>query len=161
MNNQNKKDDPGLIKGVTTAYVILILHVILIAVVGLLVVFFRGIINYMLWIFIGFAILMITSGYYLYRRSKRQAKELNETLKSPAFNGRSVEVNLLGGLASFRIGQSTQPQALDTNRAEAPLQLESPETTRIRKLSELAKLYENEMISVEEFDTLKSRIINE
>jgi len=72
-----------------------------------------------------------------------------------------VEVNLLGGLASFRIGQSTQLPALSTNRAEAPLQLESPETTRIRKLSELAKLYENEMISMEEFDTLKSRIINE
>jgi len=71
MNNQNKKDDPGLIKGVATAYVILILHVILVAAVGLLVVFFRGVINYMLWIFIGFVIIMIASGYYLYRRSKR------------------------------------------------------------------------------------------
>lgn len=161
MKNQENKDDQGLFKGVTTAYVILILHVVLIAAVGMLVVFFSGIINYMLWIFIGFLVVIIASGYYFYRRLKRQGQQLNDTLNSPIFNGRSVEVNFLGGLASFRIGGSAQPPALDTNQIEPPRQLEGPETMRIRKLSELVKLYENEMISVEEFNALKSRIIIE
>ncbi len=161
MNNKEKKSDQGLFKGVATAYVILILHVVLIAAVGLLVVFFSGIINYMLFIFLGAVIVIIASGYYFYRRLKRQGQQLSDTLNSPTFSGRSVEVNLLGGLASFRLGESVQPSLLEHNQIDPPRQLEDPEAKRIRKLSELVKLYENEMISTEEFNTLKGRIIDE
>ena len=161
MNNKEKKDDQGLFKGVATAYVILILHVVLIAAVGLIVVFFSGIINYMLFIFLGAIIVIIASGYYFYRRLKRQGQQLSDTLSSPVFSGRSVEVNLLGGLASFRLGESVQPPLLEHNQIDLPKQLEDPEAIRIRKLSELVKLYESEMISMEEFNTLKGRIINE
>ena len=160
MNNKEKKGNQGLFKGVATAYIILILHVVLIAAVGLLVVFFSGIINYMLFIFLGATIVLIASGYYFYRRLKRQGQQLGDTLNSPVFSGRSVEVNLLGGLASFRLGESVQPKLTGTSQIDLPKKLEDPETMRIRKLSELVKLYENEMISSEEFNTLKSRIIN-
>jgi len=165
MKNPKTKDNQGLFKGVATAYVILILHVVLIAAVGLLVVFFNGIVNHMLFVFIGAIIIITASGYIFYRRLKRQGQQLGDTLNSPIFNGRSVEVSLLGGLASFRLGESASPPLIENNRVdvhqiEPPRQLEDPETIQIRKLSELAKLYESEMISTEEFNTIKSRIMN-
>jgi hypothetical protein len=161
MKKHEARETQGLYKGVATAYLILILHVLLIAAMGLLVVFFGGIINYMLWIFLGFAVVIVASGYYFYRRMKRQGKQLKDILNSPAFNGRSVEISFLGGLASFRIGGNPQQPALNTDHIESARQLEDPESIRIRKLSELVKLYENELISAEEFNTLKSRIIND
>ena len=160
MKKRENRETDGLYKGVATAYLILILHVLLIAFMGLLVVFFGGIVSYMLWIFLGFAVVIVASGYYFYRRMKRQGKELKDIVNSPAFNGRSVEISFLGGLASFRIGGNDQRPALNTDHIESARQLEDPESMRIRKLSELVKLYENELISTEEFNTLKSRIIN-
>ena len=161
MKKNEDRETKVLYKGVAAAYLILILHVLLIAAMGLLVVFFGGIINYMLWIFLGFSVVIVASGYYIYRRMKRQGKQLKDTLNSPAFNGRSVEISFLGGLASFRIGGNAQQPALNTDHIESARQLEDPENMRIRQLSELVKLYENELISVEEFNTLKSRIIDE
>jgi len=160
MKKRENRETDGLYKGVATAYLILILHVLLIAVMGLLVVFFGGIVSYMLWIFLGFAVVIVTSGYYFYRRMKRQGKELKDIVNSPAFNGRAVEISFLGGLASFRLGGDDQQPLLNTDHIESARQLEDPESMRIRKLSELVKLYEHELISVEEFNTLKSRIIN-
>ncbi len=160
MKTRKDRSDQGLFKGVATAYVILILHVILIAAVGLLVVFFSGILNYMLFILIGFAVLIIASGYYFFRRLKRRGREINEALHSPMFNGRSVEVSFLGGMASLRLGDNTQPPVLDSHRPAAPPLLEDPAAMHIRKISELAELYENNLISTEEFETLKRRIIN-
>ena len=46
-----KKESPSIVKGVMTAYLILLLHLSLIAGVGLLVIFFSGVVNYMAWIF--------------------------------------------------------------------------------------------------------------
>lgn len=150
----------GLFKGVSLAYLILILHVLLIAAVGLLVIFFRGVVNYMLWIFLGFILMILVSGYLFYRRMKHRGRQLQDTLKTPAFDGRAVEISLLGGLASFRIGESKSPPALTLEGTESIPQLEDAESMRLRKLSELAKLYENGLISDEEFNTIKNRIMD-
>lgn len=160
MKNQPNKETQGIYKGVITAYLILLLHVLLIVALGLMVIFFGGIVSYMSWIFLGFSAAVVVSGYYFYRRMKRRGKQFRDIVNSPAFNGRSVEISLLGGLASFRVGGNDQRPMLNTDHVDSARQLEDPESMRIRKLSELVKLYEHELISTEEFNTLKSRIIN-
>ena len=86
------------------AYMVLVLHLLLIAGLGLLVLFFRGVMQYMIWIFLGGAAAIIVSGYHFYIRMKQEGKNLREMMYSPLFHGRAVEVSILGGMATFKIG---------------------------------------------------------
>jgi hypothetical protein len=152
---KSNNEGPGLFKGVMLAYTVLVLHVGLIAAMGLLVLFFRGIIQYMLWIFlIGTAALSI-SGYLFYRRMKQEGRTLTQMLKSPLFGGRSVEVSILGGMASLKLGQSPQPPALTTNTVDASRQLEDPEALRTREQETLLRLLEKNLITPEEYRRAK------
>jgi BMFP domain-containing protein YqiC len=79
-------------------------------------------------------------------------------LRSPLFAGRSVEVSFMGGFASIKLNQ--QGDHLTAVEApSAPLQLEDPETQRIRQLTELARLLEKDLISREEYDTAKQQLL--
>lgn len=150
----------GLVKSVLLAYLILALHVLLIAGLGLLVLFFRGFVQYMLWIFLAGAVIILYSGYRFWRRMKTEGKTLGEMLANPAFRGRAVEVSLLGGLASFKLGAPGGPRALTDDGAPPPRQLEDPETARIRELNELARLLEKELITREEYNLAKQRLLH-
>ncbi len=155
-----RKDKEGLVKSVLLAYMILALHVVLIAGLGLMVLFFRGFVQYMLWIFLGGVALIGYSGYRFWRRMKAEGKTLKEMLNSPAFRGRSVEVSLLGGIASLKIGT---PEGYRTpmigDDATPPPLLEDPESARIRGLSELARLLEKNLITRQEYDEAKQRLM--
>jgi hypothetical protein len=151
------KESNGVINGVFTAYSILLLHVLLIAALGVLVLFFRGVITYMLWIFLGGAAILLGSAYYFYRKMKREGKQIKEILKSPAFSGREVEVSLLGGLASVRLGKSGGAPAIEDRSRGVP-QLEDPDAVRLRELTELVRLLENDLITLEEYKLAKSRL---
>jgi len=154
-----KKENEGSpFKGVMLAYLILVLHVVLFAGVVFIVVFFRGIINYMLWIFIGGCLIIIAVIYYIYRRMKEEGKTLKETLSSPMFSGRPVEVNIMGGLASFKMGRPGNAPALDINQSKQFLQIEDPTTMRIKELTNLARLLEDKMITQEEYNKAKQQI---
>jgi hypothetical protein len=155
----DKKDSPNLFKSVLLAYSVLILHVVLIAALGVLVLFFRGVVNYMLWIFmIGTAVILVSS-YLFYRRMKREGKTLREMLKTPVFNGRPVEVSVLGGLASFRIGGQPGAPLLGSDLPEVTHQLEDPDTVHLRELLELARMFENNLITLEEFNQAKKKLL--
>lgn len=157
---RQKKESDGVLKSVLMAYLVLALHVLVIAMICILVIFFRGIVNYMLWIFLGFTLLILGSGYYFYRRMRAEGKNLREMMHSPLFAGRSVEVSFLGGFASIKLnqhGDHLQP-ALE-GPSDRPLQLEDPETMRIRQLTELARLLEKDLISREEYDTAKQQLL--
>ena len=146
-------------KSVLMAYFILVLHVLLIAGLVVLVIFFRGIINYMLWIFIGGAVVILASGYHFYKRMQRDGKTLGEILSSPRLSGRTVEVSVLGGLASFKIGKSDNIPALTSeSTGQHQPQLEDPETIRLRELTELVRLLENNMITLDEYNKAKKQI---
>ena len=149
----------GLFKGVFMAYSILLLHVVLLAGLGCLVLFFRGIIQYMLWIFLGGTALVTYSGYRVYKRMHDERKNLGELLSLPMFTGRSVEVNLMGGLASLKVGNrdncDTKPYTYNPSR-----QLEDPATSRIRELRELARLFENKLITLDEYNRTKEQLLN-
>jgi len=154
----NTKQNDGVFKSVMIAYSILVLHVLLIAGLGLLVLFFRGVIQYMIWIFLGGSAAIIVSAYRFYNRMKQEGRTLREMVNSPLFHGRSVEVSILGGMASFKIGKNSNPLALpDINRKTSNL-LEDPASARIRELSELVRLLENELITLEEFNSVKRQL---
>ncbi len=159
---QKQKEGNGLFQGVFAAYSILLLHVLLLAILGCIVLFFRGFVHYMLWIFLGGSALITYSGYRVYRGVRNEEKNLRELLSLPMFRGRSVEVNLLGGMASLKVNDNNDaaipvPYA---SKPEAPRQLENPTSVRIRELRELAHLFENKLITLDEYNRTKEQLFN-
>ncbi len=160
MKSKIPKKNEGLFSSILMAYTILVLHVILLAGLGLLVVFFGGVVQNMVWIFIGGMAIIALSAYLFYRRLRREGRSLREALRSPMFQGRSVEISLLGGMASFRLGapdSSRQPLQVDGN--SQPLRLEDPEAAKIRDIAALAQLLEKNLITLEEFDAAKEKLL--
>ena len=148
----------GIFKGVAAAYMILILHALFIALVGCLVLFFRGMVNYMLWIFLAGTALITFSGYRVYKRMKQERRNLSELLQLPHLNGNSIEVSFLGGVASVKV-ENPASRALPAGGAEIPLQIEASGPSRVHELTELARLFENDLITREEYEISKKHII--
>lgn len=148
----------GIFKGVAAAYMILILHALFIALVGCLVLFFRGMVNYMLWIFLAGTALITFSGYRVYKRMKQERRNLSELLQLPHLNGNSIEVSFLGGVASVKV-ENPASRALPAGGAGIPLQIEASGPSRVHELTELARLFENDLITREEYEISKKHII--
>ncbi len=156
---KKKKESDGSLKSVMMAYLVLLLHLSIIGLIGLLVLFFRGIVQYMFWIFLGGSTILAVLVWTFYRRMRREGKNLNEMLRSSPFHGRSVEVSLLGGLASIKIGRSADAPMLDTGVLPPRRRLEDPGTQRVLDLAELARLLENKMITPEEYELAKQQLL--
>lgn len=159
-----KKEGDGLIKSVMLAYFILALHVLLIAGMAILVLFFRGVVNYMLWIFLGGMALVGFSLLYFFRRMRAEGRSLREMLRNPIFSGRSVEVSLLGGMATVKLGQPSPRLPAIGHDADVDIpRLEDPEASynrEVSELAELARLLEKDLITVDEFNRAKRRLLN-
>jgi len=157
----DRQGGEGLFKSVMAAYLVLVLHVLLVIGLGLVVIFFSGIVQYMLWIFLAGAVAILASFFYFYRRMKAEGRSLREMMRSPMFNGRPVEISLLGGLASFKVGGSVDgPLELGTDTHNPSLQLEDPEAARLREIKELASLLKDDLITREEYEKAKQHIFN-
>jgi predicted membrane metal-binding protein len=156
MKLNKKKENEGLVKSVLMAYLVLLLHVLLVACLALLILFFRGIVNYLIWIFLGGTLIILFSAWRFYRRMKAEGKTLQEILKNPIFEGREVEISLLGGLASLKVGKPDHLFLEDFSSQNK--QLEDPETIRLRELNELVRLFENNLITLEEYNQAKKQI---
>jgi len=158
MFRRQNDDSHGMLKSVMMAYAVLVLHVLLIAGLGLLVLFFRGITQYMLWIFLAGAGGVAVSGYLFYRRMKAERRTLQEMLQSPTFGGRAVEVSFLGGLASFRLGPRSTLRELP-GRSDEPLMLEDQEALRNKELETLLRLLDKNLISLEDYQKAKRDLL--
>ena len=158
-----KKDGGELFRGIFLAHLILFFHLLFIAGLGLVVIFFRGISQYMLWILLGAAMILLASGFFCYRHIKTRGKQtLKDIEESAIFKNRSFEVRLLGGMASLRFGRPDSPRAIENAAAEPHgprYQLEDPETLQIRKLTALADMLEKNLITPEEFSRAKQKIL--
>lgn len=158
MKENSIKENNGVIKSVFIAYFILLLHVLLLAGLGVLILFFRGIVNYMIWVFLIGTGIIIFSAYRFYKKMKREGKTLKEMMNSPLFRGREVEISLLGGLASLKVGK---PRHLLLENYHGDIkQLEDPETLRLQELNELVRLFEKNLITLEEYNQAKKQIFN-
>jgi hypothetical protein len=159
MKRKKNNEKEGLFKGVFLAYAILILHVILIAGLGLLVFFFSGMVHYMGWILLAGIVIFAGSAYYFYRRMKEEGKNLKEMIKMPLLNGRSVEVSVMGGLASFKIGKPDGESLQGIEGAHPYPLLEDQATVHIRELKELVRLLEGGLITRDEYDKAKEQLL--
>ena len=160
MANENKNQGENLFKAVILTLIILFLHVLIIAGLVLMVIFFRGVTQYMLWVFLGATGLFMASGLFIYRRIKSKGKKMFHDIEnSSLFQGRSFEVSFLRGLASLKFGQPDDLKAIENPSSEEKFQLEDPETVRIRELTELARMYEKNLITSEEYNRAKNQIL--
>jgi len=160
--NIRKKDKDGLFKNIFVAYFILLLHVFLLAGIGLTVVLFKGVYHYLPWIMAGIAILVLTIAWFIYYRMRETSSSLSQVLGTPEFHDRAVEIRLLGGLASFEIkakAQSLLPNHTSRSPYAEDLLIESAGDRAERKLLELNGLYEKDLITKEEFEKARQNII--
>ena len=156
---KQKPEDGNVVKSIFLAYFILIFHVVLLAVLGLLVLLFSGILNYLIWILLIFGGALAMSGYLLVRYLRRQSGSLAKILSSPEFAGRNVEVNLMGGFASVKISGS-DPDTTPRLTVDEPLRrLEDPEAVACRELEQLANLLEKDLITREEYLRAKQKLL--
>jgi hypothetical protein len=160
-NKPANKEGDGLFKSVMLAYIVLVLHVLLMLSLGLPIIFFRGVIQYMLWVFLFGMVAVVASGVYFYRRMKAEGKTLKQTLSSSMFAGRPVEVSLLGGIASLRVGMPGPANGLETRQADPRHQLEDFKTIQLRELTQLARLLEDDLLTRDEYDEAKKNLFKQ
>jgi len=157
-----KVDNSGaeLFKGVLLAHVIIGLHVGVIALIGLLVIFFGGIARYWGWILLGGLTAAGLFGVFLYHKVKSRGRDIYRDIRSaPVMPGGTLEVSLLGGLASVKFSKPADAPALPP-AAALPALLEDSATLRIRELGNLARMYEKNLITREEFERAKAAMFN-
>ncbi len=160
-----EKGEGGLFQGIFASYLILILHALLMLLLGLLVVFFRGVVEYMVWIVLGGLVLIVGSGYLFYRRLKNRSGNIGTILNDPAFRDRPLEISFLGGLASVRLGNpghpGEAPRAIEGNVVEGSPRLEDPEALRRRELARLVLMLDKGLIDQDEYDKLKKNLLKD
>lgn len=151
-----KDKDSSLTGGIFLAYSIIILHALIVAFLFMLIIFFQGIIHYMMWIVIGGIGLTFISGWYFFRRLKKNSQKLKDILNDPAFSGRTLEIAFLGGSAVLKVSpQLEQPIALGY---EPTIALPHPDDVNKKSMDDLKRftdLLEKKLITEEEFIRLK------
>ena len=160
---KKNKEISSIANSLVVASSILIFHVILLAGLGILVFLFSGIVNYFFWIFLGGAAIISGSLYLFYRHMKKQGGAAFIKLMSlPEIKGKNVEINLLGGLASFKVTDDVKETslAIENKTDPAHLMLEDPDSKRFRDISALASMLEKDLITREEYNHLKKSLMN-
>jgi hypothetical protein len=161
MNFKNRDKD-GLFRNIFIAYFILLLHVLLLAGIGVSVILFRGVYHYLPWIMGGIGILVLSIAWIFYRRMNTSSADIKEILTMPEFRDRTVEMKFLGGLASFKISANENQQMrighnLPSHSGNAFIEDKIRQTEN--KILELTTLFEKELITTEEFKKAKQNIL--
>ena len=158
-----KKESGALVRGILLAHLILFLHLLFIVGLGIVIIFFRGVSQYTLWIFLGVSAVIIASGYFCYRFIKTSGKQtLKDIAETAIFKDRNVEVRFLGGIASLKLDQPKSSAAIENTTAETfdpRHQLEDPDAVRIRELDRLARMLEKDLITRDEFVLAKQKLL--
>lgn len=158
-----EEQNRSMFSSVVFIALILLFHVVLI--VGLIssVILFKGIYDLRWWILGAGLLLIAVSCYFFYRRAKAGKRRLRDIMNDPAFHNRSVEISLMGGLATLRVGHQDnhqqQPRILDVSPNGDIKQLPAPSSHQIAELSELNRMLEQGLITREEFLRLKQDIL--
>ncbi len=157
-----EEQNRSMFSSVVVIALILLFHVVLI--VGLIssVILFKGIYDLRWWI-LGVGLLLIsTSCWLFYRRAKAGKQRLRDILNDPAFQNRNVEISLMGGMATLRVGHQDshqQPRLITIDSDSEIKQLPPPSSHQIGELTELNRMLEQGLITKEEFLRLKQDIL--
>ncbi|MCP3876007.1 MAG: SHOCT domain-containing protein [Desulfobacteraceae bacterium] len=160
--NFKDKDKDGLFRSIFIAYFILLLHVVLLAGIGLTIILFNGVYHYLPWIMGCIGILVLSIAWVFYKRIRKHSSEIKDVLSMPQFQDKNVEVRLLGGLASFKISANKNHQIRigrhASSHSNSPL-IENSSNETEQKILELAALFEKDLITKDEFIKAKQNIL--
>jgi hypothetical protein len=177
INNNN--EDGGTRKNILTAYTILLAHIFLLFCIALAILFFKGFYIYIGWILAGIGIAAIVICFLVYKRLTRSSTDIRNIISMPEFENRSLEIKLIGGLASFKIRpeHNPPPNVIDPNLSvnhnmnngisAAPkyfltaTQSDNKSDTVEQKIMKLISLFEKNLITEDEFKKAKERILEE
>jgi hypothetical protein len=159
MNFIDKIKQSETMKGLFLAHLIILLQLLVIAIIGMTVVFIGGLARYLLWVLLGGGALALVLAYVIYRRLRTSGRDLIKNLDVSTLQGRPFEIRFLGGLMSFKVGDSDNLPALEHKVSRSVAQLEDTETIRKRELAELAQLLADDLISTEEFTNARQKIM--
>jgi len=155
----NDEQNKNFFSGVVLAYLVLLLHILLMVGLGITVVVIKGIYDFR-WLILLVGIAIIGgSGYYFYRYFKEHKQKLHDLMSDPAFNDRTLEISLMGGMATVRLGHKDDNIKLIQADETEVKQLEQPKSVQIKELTELTRMLDDELITREEFLKLKKEII--
>ncbi len=162
MTSKNSNDS-GLPRGIYIASIILLLHVVLLAGIGSIIILFKGMYQYLPWIMGGLGILIIATVWILYQRMKKNSSDIKDILSMPQFQNREVEVKFLGGMASFKIAPETNQQTLiehhALNNSNTPM-IENDLNKKEEKIFRMKELFKKEdLMGKEEFEKAKKDIL--
>lgn len=156
MTTRDEKPGGELFRGVLLVHLILGLHIVLVALIGLLVIFFGGLARAWVWILLGGLAAGLGAALYAFLRARARGRSLWREIRGAAVvPGGSLEVSFLGGIASLTLRRPPGP----AGPPPAAL-LEEPEALRLRELSALVDMYEKNLITREEFEKAKGAIFN-
>ncbi|MFP4257102.1 MAG: hypothetical protein ACLFQ9_09590 [Desulfobacterales bacterium] len=159
---KSRQKEGSVMGGVFIAFFILIFHVALLALIGVLVLFLSGLLNYLPWLLLGGLVILLGAGYLLVRRLAKKSESLVRFLNLPELQGKDIEVKVMGGLASVKINspEDTAHMLPDSEYiSRAPRQLENPDTGNVRELMRLADMLEEDLITREEYMQAKQRLL--
>jgi hypothetical protein len=100
---------------------------------------------------------MSAGGVWLYKRLKSDVREI-KNLAGDSFRGKTIEASFLGGVANFKISDSRADQNINQVASGHTRQLTGPDSDNINTLAELARLYERNLISKDEYERAKKKI---
>ena len=160
MAKKKTNQDGGLFKAVLMTHIILFLHLLIIAGLVLMVIFFRGITQHFLWVILGTTVLFMLLAIVVIQRIKSSGRKMFRDIEnSSLYRGRGFEVGFLRGLVTLKFGNPDDLKTIETESPSPKLQLEDPETIHIRELTELARMYEKNLITLEEYNRTKKQIM--
>jgi hypothetical protein len=156
-------NDSGLPRGIYIASIILLLHVVLLAVIGSIIILFKGMYQYLPWIMGGLGILIIATVWILYQRMKKNSSDIKDILSMPQFQNREVEVKFLGGMASFKIAPEINQQTMiehhALNNSSTPM-IENGLNKKEQKIFRMKALFKKEdLMDKEAFEKAKQNIL--
>jgi LPXTG-motif cell wall-anchored protein len=160
MNAENSPNK-SILNGVFLGYLVLLLHILLILGLGVTVILIKGIYDFRWLIIIAGIVLIGGSGYLFYKRIKESNRSLRDTLNDPALRDRTLEISLFGGMAAVKLGHKDQTvQLIEATGTQEIMQLQAP-ASQVNELGQLAKMLEDELITREEFQQLKQKIVSQ
>jgi hypothetical protein len=148
----------GIFRGVLLAYLVLVLHVVLILGLGVVMLLFGGVVAYLPWILAAGFLAIVGSCYFWWKHMKKQGRKIRDVMRDPLYQGRSIELSFLGGVVSLKLGQGSEPLAIDHAPLETQKQIVDPETLRAEELTRLAHQLKDDLITIDEYLKAKKEI---
>ena len=153
----NINGNESLLGNISIVAVILGLHVALIAGLAVLVMFLQGMHHYLLLIVSMVLVIAMFVCLFFYKQIKKRKVILGELLNSPLFKDKAIEISVLNGLATIKIDSKKIPEL------EAPvnMKIEDQISMRIRKLAELSALFQDNKITLDEYNKTKEELFKD